>query len=135
MIQKTDINRAHHVQLKSSATGELYSLSAVLTDVFDLKDLFVHHEVLHPGRRSSGTHFHSHREEMVFVIEGHVTVWLNGDEAVIGPGEMVAFHPGPENAHYVENNTQLVARLLVIASNPEADTVEFVNSLSLQEAD
>ena len=98
----------------------------MLTDELGLKDLFVHHEIIPPGRRSSGAHFHSRREEMVLVLEGQVTAWCNGAELALAAGDFAGFPPGSVNAHYLRNDSDAPARVLVICSNPPDDQVEYV---------
>lgn len=126
MIHKLNLRSARHQELRSARTGEEYSLSAVLTDELGLKDMFVHHEIIPPGRRSSGAHFHSRREEMVLVLEGQVKAWCNGTELVLASGDYVGFPPGSANAHCLINESDAPARVLVICSNPPDDHVEYV---------
>ncbi|HSO00282.1 MAG TPA: cupin domain-containing protein [Candidatus Nanopelagicales bacterium] len=125
MIRKFSTRALHHAELQSARTGEKFSLSAVLTDELGLKDLFIHHDIIPPGRRTSGTHFHTHREEMVFVLEGRVTAWCDGAEVTLEPGDFVAFPPGERGAHHLKNESDAPARVLVIASNPSEDQVEY----------
>ena len=68
-----------HVELVSSKSGEVFSKSAVLTELLGFKDIFVHHEILLPGRRSSAPHRHTLREEMAFILMGAPTAYL-GDK-------------------------------------------------------
>jgi len=127
MIQKFSVQGLIHQELQSSRTGEKFSLSAVLTDPVGFKDMFVHHEIIPPGRRASGAHFHTRREEMVFVLRGQVTAWSNGAELVLLSGEFVAFSPGEANAHCLRNEGDTDAHVLVIASNPGDDEVGYVS--------
>jgi uncharacterized cupin superfamily protein len=122
---KFNVNDQHHEELRSDRTAETYSLSAVLTEPLGLKDLFVHHEIVPPGRRVCGTHFHTRREEMVFVLEGMVTAFRDGTGVVLGSGDFMGFPPGRGNAYYLANETDVSAVLLVIASNPDDDHVEY----------
>lgn len=112
-----------HKELISTRTGEKFSLSAVLSDAFGFKDVFVHHEIIPPGRRSSSPHAHTHREEMVYVLSGSPEVFLGGAIKTLMPGDCIGFRPGKENIHCVTNNTNEDVRLLVIASNPKDDAV------------
>jgi uncharacterized cupin superfamily protein len=125
--------RAHYTRQRipywtsvSDRTGETYSLSAVLTDALGFKGLFVHHEIVLPGRRASSEHFHTQREEMVFVLEGSITAFRDGTGVQLGPGDFMGFPPGRNNAHYLKNETDAPARVLVIASNPDENHVEYV---------
>jgi uncharacterized cupin superfamily protein len=126
MIRNSSVRDLEHHELWSQRTGEKFSLSAVLTEALGFKDVFVHHEIIPPGRRSSGTHFHSRREEMVFVLEGNVKAWCEGTEVLLEPGDFVGFPPGKGNAHYLINDGDHPARVLAIASNPDDDQVEYV---------
>lgn len=126
MPRKVNIREVRHQELRSERTGEKYSLSAVLTEDLGLRDLFVHHEVIPPGRKASGAHFHTRREEMVVILQGEVVAWSNGAEVVLGAGDVVAFGPGEANAHFLRNDASEEARVLVIASNPGEDDVGYV---------
>ncbi len=112
-----------HRQLQSARTGELYSQSASISELIGLKDVFVHHEIIAPGRRASAPHTHSEQEEMVFVLEGHPTAHL-GDQAVqLVPGGFIGFAPGAVDAHYVENQSEGEVRILVISPKIKTDKV------------
>lgn len=127
MLKKLNLQHVPHRELQSGRTGEKYSLSAVLTDDFGFRDLFVHHEIIPPGRRASGTHFHTRREEMVVVLHGEVIAWSDGAEISLGPGDVVAFPPGERNSHCLRNDTATDAKVLVVASNPGNDEIGYVD--------
>jgi uncharacterized cupin superfamily protein len=120
---KYSIADTKHDELTSTQSGEKFSLSAVLSSTFGFKDVFVHHEIIPPGRRSSSPHAHTHREEMVYVLSGSPEVFLGGEVKTLAPGDFIGFRPGAENIHCVTNNTKEDIRLLVIASNPKDDAV------------
>lgn len=109
-----------HRELQSSA-GEIYSLSAAITETFGFKDLVVHHEILPPGRRASASHSHTLKEEMIYVIEGSPTVVLNGEAIKMNPGDSFGFKPSGKDFHTLENRTQTQVRILVISSRPPND--------------
>lgn len=115
------LSELDHQQLRSKSGTEEYSLSGVVTDVLGLKDLFVHHEILKPGHRASAPHYHTHREEMIFVIEGTPTAHLGELRLRLSPGDFLAFPPGEAINHFVENESDATASFLVIASNPKED--------------
>lgn len=127
MPKKLNLHSVHHQELRSARTGEKLSLSAVLSDELGLRDLFVHHEIIPAGRRASGAHFHTRREEMVIVLQGQVIAWSEGSECVLGTGDVMAFPAGEAHAHCLLNDSSEDARLLVISSNPGGDHVGYVN--------
>jgi uncharacterized cupin superfamily protein len=122
---KIAVSELLHCEL-SGQSGEKYSLSGDISDNLGLKNVSVRHEILQPGRRASGTHTHSKKEEMIFVLEGTPTAVLNGQETLCSTGESFAFMPGNSNFHYVENRTLADVRILVISSVSEGDEAIFV---------
>ena len=123
MIHKFNVQALAHRELRSSKTGEAYSLSAVLTDPLGFTGIFVHHDILPPGHRASGAHFHTRREELVIVLEGRVTVRCNGETLTLVSGDFCGFPPGPDHMHDIVNETDAPASILVIASSPKEDAV------------
>jgi uncharacterized cupin superfamily protein len=120
-----NISNINHQELISSRTGEKYSLSAVLTQLIDFKHLFIHHEILSPGRRSSSPHCHSHQEEMIFVLTGHPTAHLGEQIFQLKPGDFLGFKPSTSEYHFIKNCTDSEASVLVIACAFLEDTIRF----------
>lgn len=114
-----------HQELRSSRTGESYSLSAVLTEHLEFKKLFVHHEIIPPGRRSSAPHTHSTREEMIFVLDGNPTAHEGTRTTRLRPGDFVGFRAGSDEPHFVENSTEVEAKVLIITTRSEGDRVAY----------
>ena len=114
-----------HQELASSKTGESYSKSAVLTDVFGFKDIFVHHEILSPGQKTSAPHAHTLREELVIVLNGSPTCHIGNKILLMNSGDFIGFEPGSSQLHYIENLTNESVRLLVICSNPKNDQITY----------
>jgi uncharacterized cupin superfamily protein len=86
-----------------------------------LSSLSIHHEMIEPGRKSSGMHAHSEREEAIIVLEGQLKATLDGTAYPLGPGDFIAFKPG--EFHFIENAGELSARVLLVASTPPGDQV------------
>ncbi len=124
-MRALNIHSLEHRELQSSRTGEKYSLSLDISELVGCKDFFVHHEIIPPGRSASAPHSHSHREEMVVVLEGTPTAHLSGKTFPLKTGDFMRFPPGSENVHFVRNESDAPARILVIASNPETDQVMY----------
>lgn len=116
------LNSLSHHELVSSKTGEIYSKSAVLTDFFGFQDIFVRHEILQPGQKSSALHHHTLREEMVIVLNGFPICHFGDQKITMKPGDVIGFKPSSEESHYIENTTNdEVVHMLVICSNPKDD--------------
>lgn len=118
-----NINDLHHNQLNSAQSGELFSKSAVLSELLSFEKLFVHHEILAPGTRASSPHRHSEQEEMVVVLEGSPVVHLGRQKQTLKPGDCIGFSLHASELHFIENPTQQEVRILVICNRSMNDSV------------
>ena len=121
-LRVANLSKLEHRELRSTKTGEAFSLSAVLTEALGIGSFFVHHDVIPPGRRASATHFHTSLDEIVVVLSGRVRAWHAGREVELGEGDVIAFPAGPDHAHHVANDGPGPASILVIASHAPDDT-------------
>jgi uncharacterized cupin superfamily protein len=74
---------------------------------------------LPPGYRSSWPHAEENEEEFVYVLEGEVDAWINGDVHRMRPGDLAAFPAGTGICHCFINNTNTQALLLVGGEAPQ----------------
>lgn len=76
---------------------------------------------LPPGTRSSWPHAEEHEEEFVYVIEGEVDAWVDGNLHRMVAGDLAAFPAGTGICHCFINNGDRDALLLVggEAAKPE----------------
>ncbi len=102
---------------------EKFSLSAVLSDSIDFKKIFVHYDILSPGKRSSLPHTHSKTEEMMVVLGGNPTVVLEDERTELKPGDFIGFQPGEK--HVVENQSREEVKLLFICSKDKDDQITY----------
>jgi uncharacterized cupin superfamily protein len=68
---------------------------------------------LPPGQRSSWPHAEEKEEEFVYVLEGEVDAWIDGDLHPMRPGDLAAFPAGTGICHCFINNSEHDALLLV----------------------
>lgn len=68
---------------------------------------------LPPGTRSSWPHAESDEEEFVYVIDGEVDAWIDGELHRMLAGDLAAFPAGTGISHCFINNTDTEALLLV----------------------
>ncbi len=118
-----NLNNLIHHDLDSSKTGEIYSKSVVLTELLGFQDLFVHHEILSPGQRTSAPHSHTLQEEMIIVLNGSPTCHIGDQLLPMKTGDFIGFKPASAELHYIENASNEMVYLLVICSNPKEDQV------------
>ncbi len=107
------------------STGEPLGIMRDLSEAGRLGVLQIYHETLLAGRRSSSPHYHTKREEFIYVLSGQPSVWLNGVVRQLSPNEGVAFKAGEEVSHMIINESDQPAELLVISHNAEDDEVVY----------
>lgn len=82
-------------------------------------------EVLQPGSRSSIKHWHSAEDELVYVLEGEVTLLEGATETVLRPGDAATFRAGVAVGHCLENRSSAPTRCLVVGTRAPRDTVTY----------
>lgn len=68
---------------------------------------------LEPGHRSSWPHAEELEEEWVFVLEGTLSAWVDGNVFPVKKGDLVAFPAGTGITHVMINDSGATALLLV----------------------
>lgn len=76
---------------------------------------------LPPGTRSSWPHAEETEEEFVYVIEGEVDAWIDGNLHRMIAGDLAAFPAGTGISHCFINNTDREALLLVGGEAAKSD--------------
>jgi uncharacterized cupin superfamily protein len=74
---------------------------------------------LPPGRRSSWPHAEEDEEEFVYVLDGEVDAWIDGETHRMMPGDLAAFPAGTGICHCFINNGERDALLLVGGEAPK----------------
>ncbi len=82
-------------------------------------------EILPPGSRSSIRHWHSSEDEMVYVLEGEITLIEGDTETRLHPGDAATFRAGEAVGHYLENHSQAPTRCLVMGTRAPVDTITY----------
>lgn len=100
---------------------EIFSHSAILTDLLGFRNLFVHHEILPPGRRASTPHYHTHIEEMFLILKGHATVCLGNKKLEAKPGDFIGFPPNSGTYCTIANHSADDVHILGITSDHPLD--------------
>lgn len=66
-----------------------------------------------PGEEVSG-HMHQHMQEGFYVMEGTVTMLIEGEKAVLSPGDYIHIEPG--EGHIICNHGDSVVKMVVTAA-------------------
>jgi uncharacterized cupin superfamily protein len=87
-----------------------------LGDLFGLDQFGVNLTELAPGAYSALRHWHSDEDEMVYILEGEITLVTDAGEEVLRPGDVVGFKCGVADGHHLVNRTDKPVRYLEIGS-------------------
>ena len=78
---------------------------------------------LSPGAWSSQRHWHSHEDELVWVLEGEVVLIEDSGETVLVAGDCAGFKAGVANGHHLVNRSGTDAVLLEVGSSRRHEDV------------
>ncbi|MEL6302248.1 MAG: cupin domain-containing protein [Pseudomonadota bacterium] len=94
-----------------------------LSDQAGLTQMGIGEVELAPGSATGLLHYHNGADEMVFVLEGTVTLVEEGsNEVELTAGDSAAWKAGDTIGHTIENRSNRPARLLEIGTRPSEDT-------------
>lgn len=106
-------------------TGEELGIAKFISDAAGLKKLTIWEERLLPGRRANSPHSHTHKEEILIVRSGVLSV-RHGDHVLTVPsGHAISFLPGDELPHCAFNDSREEVHYLGIATNDDMDEVRY----------
>jgi uncharacterized cupin superfamily protein len=86
-----------------------------------LQDFGVNLMRLPAGGWSSQRHWHSDEDELVYVLEGEVTLIEDGGETVLRAGDCAAFPKGSGDGHHMINNSRAMAVYLEVGARSPDD--------------
>ena len=97
-----------------------------LGDAAGLTDFGVNLLRLPPGAWSSQRHWHSAEDELIFIVEGEVTLVTDAGEEMLKAGDCVGFKAGVPDGHHLQNRSPRDAVALEIGSRKVAgDEVDY----------
>lgn len=82
-------------------------------------------EILPPGSRSSIKHWHSAEDELVYVLEGEITLCEGATETVLRAGDAAAFRAGDPVGHCFVNRSMSETRCLVVGTRAKVDIITY----------
>jgi uncharacterized cupin superfamily protein len=77
--------------------------------------------VIGPGAWSSQRHWHSHEDELVWVLEGELTLVTNAGEELLRAGDCAAFKLADPDGHHLINKSSRPATVLEIGTRDPQD--------------
>ena len=88
-----------------------------LGDAGGLVDFGVNLTRLPPGGWSSQRHWHSHEDELVYVLEGELTLVEDGGETVLHAGDCATFPKNSGDGHHMINRSSVTGVYLEVGSH------------------
>lgn len=96
-----------------------------LGDAAGLKNFGVNLVKLEPGSCSALRHWHRSQDELVYILEGEVTLVTNAGEQILTPGMAAGFPAGEANGHHLINRSSAVAVYLEIGDRTPNDSATY----------
>ncbi len=96
-----------------------------LGDALGLTHVGVNLTTLLPGKESSMRHHHTHEDEMVYVLEGELTLVTDGGEQLLSAGCCAGFPAGSGDGHQLINRSDKPARYLEFSNRDPRDTAAY----------
>ena len=96
-----------------------------LGDYFGLTQFGANLETIQPGCESALRHWHTRSDELVYVLEGELTLVTDDGEYSLAEGTCAGFRAGDKNAHHLVNRTNSNATVLAIGSRVDGDEVHY----------
>ena len=94
-------------------------------DHFGLTNFGANLTELSPGAWSAQRHWHSHEDELIYVISGELCLLTDSSEQVLTAGMVVGFAAGVEDGHHLVNRSDAVAVYLEIGDRRAADECHY----------
>jgi len=92
-----------------------------LGDAFALTQFGVNLTTVAPGAQSALRHWHSHEDELIYIVSGEVVLVTTTGEEVLRAGDVIGFPAGTEDAHHLVNRSAAPAVYLEVGSRIEED--------------
>jgi uncharacterized cupin superfamily protein len=121
IVRPTD----QHIEETDSVDGEAPNLECWLTEPDRITQFGAFIHVLQPGSRSSLKHWHAEEDELVFVLDGEVTVLEGQTESVLKGGDAATFRAGDPAGHSLINKSDRPTKVLVVGTRAQTDRVTY----------
>lgn len=97
-----------------------------LGDLFDLTQFGVNQTTLEPKSSSALRHYHTHEDELVYVLSGTPTLETDEGQTLLQPGDVIGFKGGETNGHRIINLSDEPVEILEVGTRqPDRDEAEY----------
>ena len=109
-------------QFQSAVAGRVKKR---LGDAARLQNFGVNLVRLAPGSCSALRHWHTRQDELIYVLEGEVTLITNSGKQVLKPGMVAGFPAGDADGHHLVNRTNSDVVYLEIGDRTDGDWTNY----------
>jgi uncharacterized cupin superfamily protein len=99
-----------------------------LGDAVGLTKIGVNLTTLAPGTESSMRHWHTHEDELVYILEGEVVLRTDAGEQTLPAGMCAGFPAGVKNGHQFINRSSRPAIYLEVSNRDAQDIAHYTDS-------
>lgn len=110
------------LQFQSAVAGRVKKR---LGDTAGLQNFGVNLVRLAPGSCSALRHWHSRQDELIYVLEGDVSLVTNAGEQVLKPGMAAGFRAGDADGHHLVNRSNYDVVYLEIGDRTSGDSAHY----------
>jgi uncharacterized cupin superfamily protein len=96
-----------------------------LGDAAGLQNFGVNLVKLAPGSSSALRHWHSRQDELIYVLEGEVTLVTNSGEELLKPGMAAGFPAGDADGHHLVNRSNADVVYLEMGDRTPGDEANY----------
>lgn len=82
-------------------------------------------EILQPGSRTSKKHWHLSEDELVYVLEGEITLVEGDTVSELVAGDAATFVAGVAIGHFLENRSARPTKCLVVGTRATVDRITY----------
>jgi uncharacterized cupin superfamily protein len=96
-----------------------------LGDAAGLTQFGVNLCLLPPGAWSSQRHWHTHGDELIYVVEGEVTLVTDSGDEILRPGDAAGFKAGDPDGHCFQNRSDSNVVIMEIGTRMAEDAARY----------
>jgi uncharacterized cupin superfamily protein len=96
-----------------------------LGDASGLTKIGINHTTLAPGAASSMRHWHTHEDELIYVLQGELVLVTDAGERSLRAGQCAGFPAGHPDGHQLINRGKAPAVYLEISNRDDEDAAQY----------
>ena len=99
--------------------------TVLIGDAIGCEKIYVNMDYVKPGAESVKYHSHSKQEEFFFIIRGKGILRIDGENVLIGKGDVISKPGGKDITHQFINNSSEILQILDVGTREKDDIVTY----------